>query len=99
MTTYGYVKAYRYTGDGTLQIQVRIPSIHGPYKQSDYKGQMIRNYTRDQDLPWYPSILLPHMPLDGEVVAITSLDESNTDFLIIGMTGGSYSSGWTNINE
>ena len=90
MIVYGYVKDVRYTGDGTMQIKVRVPTIHGAYKLSDYKGQKIRNYTADADLPWYPSLLLPHKPAEGEVVAITTLSDSPSDWLIIGLTGGSY---------
>jgi len=99
MTTFGYAKQYRYTGDRRLEIQVRIPSIHGPYSQSDYRGKTVRNYTRDEDLPYYTSILLPHLPRDGEVVAVTTLDKGDTSFLVIGLTGGSYSSGWTNVGD
>lgn len=97
MITYGYAKQYRYSGDGVMQVQVRIPSIHGPYTQQDYNGKTVRNYTRDDDLPWYPSLLLPSLPHDGEVVAVATLDEGNTQFLIIGLTGGSYKSGMTNL--
>lgn len=99
MITYGYAKAYHYTNDGTLQVQVRIPSIHGAYNQRDYRGQMIRNYVRDSELPWYPSVLLPHLPNEGEVVALSSVDNANNDFLIVGLTGGSYYTGTTNIGE
>lgn len=97
MIVYGYVKQYQYTNDSTLVIQVRIPSIHGPYKQTDAKGKKIRNYTRDEDLPFYPSLLLPHLPNEGEVVALSSMDSSENDFLILGLTGGSYTNGSTNI--
>lgn len=97
LITYGYVKGYHYTGDGTLMIQVRIPSIHGAYKQTDYKGQKIRNYTDDGALPWYPSVLLPHLPREGEVVAIATLDDNQGNMLVIGLTGGSYQSGITNL--
>lgn len=90
MVTYGYAKQYKYTNDGTLHIQVRIPSIHGPYKQSDANGKKITNYTRDDDLPYYPSLLLPHLPLDGEIVALLATNSSNSEFLILGLTGGSY---------
>lgn len=93
MIVYGYAKDTKYSGDGTLLVQVRIPSIHGPYKVSDYKGQKIRNYTKDQDLPWYPSVLLPYLPGDGAVVAISSLDDTSSNFLIIGLTGGNYRNG------
>lgn len=97
MITYGYAKRYMYTGDSTLQIQVRIPSIHGPYSQSEYRGKLARNYVRDADLPYYPSLLLPHLPAEGEVVALCSKDNANTDFIVIGLTGGSYYTGVTNL--
>lgn len=99
MITYGYAKRYQYTNDGTLKIQVRIPTIHGAYKQSDYRGRVVRNYVYDSDLPWYPSILLPHLPHEGEVVALSSMNGSNGDFIVIGLTGGSYHTGVTNIGE
>lgn len=97
MITYGYAKAYKYAGDGTLSIKVRIPSVHGPYKQSNARGKTIRNYVLDSDLPWYPSLLLPHLPQEGEVVAVQSLNSGNSDFIVIGLTGGSYHAGATNI--
>jgi len=97
MIVYGYVKGSKYTGDGTLQIQVRIPNIHGAYNKSDYQGKTIRNYTADADLPWYPSLLLPHDPDVGEVVALSSLDNSSSNWLVIGLTGGSYNAGSTNL--
>lgn len=97
MITYGYAKAYHYTNDGTLLVQVRIPSIHGAYDQSNYLGQAIRNYTLDKDLPWYPSVLLPHLPNEGEVVALASTNKSNNAFIIIGLTGGDYHTGTTNL--
>lgn len=97
MIVYGYVKGCRYSGDGTLQIQVRVPNVHGAYQLLDYKGKKVRNYTSDADLPWYPSLLLPHMPTEGEVVALTSLDSSPSNWMVIGLTGGSYNAGATNI--
>ena len=97
MITYGYAKNYMYTGDGTLMIQVRIPSIHGPYSQSEYKGKIARNYVRDDDLPYYQSLLLPHLPTEGEVLALCSTDNAKTDFIVIGLTGGSYLTGVTNL--
>lgn len=90
MVTYGYVKDTRYSGDGTLMIRVRIPTIHGAYDKSEYQGKTLRNYTEDVDLPWYPSLLLPHMPAEGEVVALTSLDTTSSNWLVIGLTGGSH---------
>lgn len=95
---YGFAKDYYYTNDGTLLIKVRIPSIHGAYQQSDYMGKTIRNYTQDKDLPYYPSLLLPHLPNEGEVVALMSTDNANLDFLVIGLTGGSYYTGVTNLS-
>ncbi len=97
MIVYGYVKDFKYAGDGTMQIQVRIPNVHGAYQKTDYKGKTIRNYTADEDLPWYPSVLLPHEPTEGEVVALTSLDKSSSNWLVLGLTGGSYNAGATNI--
>ena len=97
MIIFGYAKQYRYTNDSTLEVQVRVPSIHGPYKQSDAKGKVIRNYIQDNDLPFYSSLLLPHLPNEGEVVALVSVDKSNNSFLVIGLTGGNYHAGVTNI--
>ena len=90
MTTYGFCKEVRYSGDGTLMIRTRVPTIHGPYRQNNAMGKPLRNYTRDEDLPFYPSVLLPYMPKDGDVVVVTSLNDGNTGFIIIGLTGGSY---------
>ena len=44
MIVYGYVKGYKYAGDGTLQIQVRIPNVHGAYKIADYSYHITTNY-------------------------------------------------------
>ena len=96
MLTFGYVKGYKYANDGTLLIQVRIPSIHGAYNISEYGGKTVRNYTKDEDLPWVPSILLPHLPGEGEVVVVASMNYGKSNFVILGMTGGSYNSGATN---
>lgn len=90
MITFGFAKGYKYTGDGTLQIKVRVPSVHGPYSIRDYNGKSIKNYVRDSDLPWCDSLLLPHIPQEGEVVAIASIDNGNSTFLVLGLTGGSY---------
>ena len=97
MIVYGYAKDVKYSGDGTLLIQVRVPNVHGAYQKSDYKGKSIKNYTEDENLPWYPSLLLPHEPADGEVVALTSLDTSPSNWLVIGLTGGSYNTGATSL--
>lgn len=92
MITYGYAKDHYYSGDGTLQIQVRIPNIHGPYKIADANGQTIRNYVSDKDLPYYQSLLLPHLPTEGEIVALQSINDSNNEFIVLGLTGASYAS-------
>lgn len=97
MIVYGYVKDFKYAGDGTMKIQVRIPNIHGAYLLTDYNGKKVRNYTADDDLPWYQSLLLPHEPTEGEVVALASLDKSSSSWLVIGLTGGSYDAGTTNL--
>lgn len=97
MITYGYVKGYHYTGDGTLMIQCRIPSIHGAYKQTDYNGRTVHNYVDDGALPWYPALLMPHLPKEGEVVAIATLDDGKSNMLVLGLTGGSYSTGAVDI--
>ena len=97
MIVYGYAKDSMYAGDGTYRVQVRIPNIHGAFQKADYNGKTIRNYTDDNDLPWYPSLLLPQAPADGDVVALASLDSSSSSWLVIGLTGGSYNSGDTNI--
>lgn len=90
MIVYGFVKQYRYTGDGTMLIQVRIPSIHGPINKSEYRGQKVRAYTEDADLPWYQSVLLPYLPNEGEVVMLSSINASQSSgFVVIGLTGGS----------
>jgi len=91
MIIYGYVKAQQYTNDGTMQLKVRIPSIHGPFKQTANTRQ---GYTRDDDLPWYSSLLLPHLPNEGEVVALESVNGTNSsDYIVIGLTGGNYYTG------
>ncbi len=97
MITFGYAKGYKYTGDGTLMIKTRIPSIHGAYSLQDYKGKVVKNYTQDNDLPWFQSILLPHLPQEGEIVAVATLDDGNSTFLVIGLTGGSYQPDRTNL--
>lgn len=92
MIVYGYAIEYSYAGTGQLMIKVRIPNIHGPYNQREYRGQKVKNYTSDENLPWYPSLLLPHLPNNGEVVALLQVsDSTSSDFLVIGLTGGQYS--------
>lgn len=97
MIVHGYVKGYMYGGDGTFWVKVRVPSIHGPYTQQGYQGNVVRNYTQDTDLPYYRSVLLPHLPTEGEVVALTSMNDKSTELFVIGLTGGSYVSGATDL--
>ena len=97
MITYGYAKDHYYTGDGTLMVRVRIPSIHGAYKQTDYKGQTIRNYTQDDKLPYYQSLQMSHIPNEGDVVVLLSTNDSRSNMIVIGTTGASYNSGKTNL--
>ncbi len=92
MIVYGFAKDYKYANDGTLQVQVRIPNIHGAYSQSEYNGKKCRQYVQDNDLPYYPSLLLPHLPNEGEVVALTSISNAANDFLVLGLTGGFHNS-------
>lgn len=99
MITYGYAKDYMYRNDGTLLVKVRIPSVHGAYSEKDYNGKTVRNYTYDKDLPYYPSLILPHLPNEGEVVAVSSIDDSNSSFLVLGLTGGFYMSEVTNVKK
>ena len=91
---YGYAIDYKYGGDGNLYVRVRIPSVHGPLRQSEYNGKQVRRYVTESDLPYYPSILLPHLPAYGEVVALLAKDSSN--FIVIGLMGGSYINTQTN---
>ena len=96
--TYGYAINTMYGGDGNLYIQVRIPSVHGPYSQTAYRGKQVRRYVLDKDLPWYPSVILPHQPAQGEVVALLSVDDVGSSFLVVGLMGGSYVGTQTNLN-
>lgn len=93
MIVYGYAKDFRYDSDGSLYIQVRIPAIHGAYKQKDYKGKLPKNYVLDNDLPYYRAVLMPVMPSEGDVVAVLSTNSSDnhSNMLVIGATGGSHS--------
>lgn len=85
MITYGYVKEVNTREDGTLWIKTRIPSIHGANSQKEYGGKPIRNYTADDDLPWFQSVILPTVPSVGSIVALSSLNDSNSELIIIGL--------------
>lgn len=90
MIIYGFAKDYHYSNDGTFEIKVRVPSIHGPYKQQSSK----QIYVSDDDLPWYTSILMPTLPSEGDVVMLESVSSSkSSEYVVIGLTGGSYQSG------
>ena len=92
MITYGFAKDYRISGDGTLEVQVRIPSIHGPYRQVASKGA----YTRDEDLPWVICLLTVNLPVEGDVVMLQSVhDSKGSEFVGLGLTGGNYHNGAT----
>lgn len=91
----GYVKSYKYAGDGTLLVQVRIPTIHGPMDQKEYRGSTSRNYVSDDNLPYYQSLLLPHLPAEGEVVMLMSKNDKTTELVVLGLTGGSYYNNFT----
>ena len=90
MIVYGYARQTMYSGTGEFLVRVRIPNIHGPIDKRDYQGQKIKNYVEDSDLPWYPALLMPHIPTTNEVVALLSTNSANTEFLVIGLTGGQY---------
>lgn len=94
MITYGYAKGYYYDSQGCMYIRVRIPSIHGAYKQKDYKGAQIKNYVLDENLPSYQAAILPRTPSEGDVVMLQSTSEgTGSDFVVIGITGASYNDG------
>ena len=97
MVINGYVKSYRNEDDGTTSIQVRIPTIHGPMNLSDYKGKVARNYVKDEDLPFYESLLLPRSPKEGDVVTLMSRNDKTTEFIVIGLTGASYNKDLSNL--
>ena len=95
MVVYGYAKQTRYNNDGICEIQVRIPNIHGPFRQSDAGGKTIHNYVRDEDLPYYPAIISNEIRVDdGDVVILQDSNSGmGSDFIITGVTGASYYSG------
>lgn len=88
MIVYGYAKDTKTLETGELSVQVRIPNIHGPYRQADYMGKKVTNFVSDENLPWYKSLLLSRTPRDGDVLALL---QDGSDFLVLGLTGGQYS--------
>lgn len=90
MIVYGYVKDYRYTEEGGLLIQVRIPNIHGARNREEYRGSKVRNFVEDKDLPYYPSLLLKEHPALDQTVALVSTDSSNNSYLVLGPISSSY---------
>ena len=85
MLTYGIVKDYENRTDSTIWIRVRIPSIHGADDIKLYDGRSIHNYVQDKDLPWYQSVYLPKVPSKGDIVALEALNQSNNEFIVIGV--------------
>lgn len=97
MIVYGIVVDSKYEASGEFLVKVRVPSIHGPVDQKEYRGRRVHTYTPDSDLPYYHSLLLPHVPAYGEIVAIASTGDSSSNWLVLGYTGASYSSGDLNL--
>lgn len=90
MIVYGYVLDSKYEASGEFKIKVRIPAIHGPMDLKEYKGQRVRNYVSDSDVPFCTSLILPHEPAYGDVVAVSTTGDSASDWLVLGYTGGSF---------
>lgn len=90
MIVHGYAKSSMVEEDGTFKLKVRIPSIHGPYSLSDYRGRRPVNYVRDEDLPYYNSVILPKTVEDGDVVVLTTNNDDSSHFFVLGLTGSSY---------
>lgn len=97
MIIFGYALDSRYESSGEFKVKVRIPSIHGPMDQREYKGHRVRTYTPDSELPYVSSLLLPHLPASGDVVAIASTGDTSSNWLVLGFTGASYASNKLNI--
>lgn len=95
----GYAKDYYYDSSSCMYIRVRIPNIHGAYKQQEYEGQQIKNYTLDENLPYYRSIELPRAPREGDIVLLASTSDGNgSERVVIGLMGSSYNDGKTIID-
>jgi len=90
MVIYGYAIDSKYSDSGELSIQTRIPNIHGPMVPEQYNGKNVRNFVKTEDLPWYPSILLPYIPNYGAVVALIPTNIDKEEYMVIGLTGGYY---------
>ena len=93
MILLGYAIKYRYADNGTTEIQVRIPNIHGPMNKSEYQGKTAKGYVDEKDLPYYMSVIMPHMPSYGDVVVLESVSDNANRWVVIGLTGGNYSKG------
>ena len=56
--------------------------------------------TEDGALPWYQSVLLPHLPNEGEVVMLLCTNSSaSSSFVVIGLTGGAYTLNSTDLER
>ena len=93
MITLGYAITYRYAANGTTEVQVRIPNVHGPMNKSEYQGKTANGYVEEKDLPYFMSVIMPHMPSYGDVVVLEAVSENKHRWVVIGMTGGNYSKG------
>lgn len=90
MVIYGIAIDTRYSNSGELEVKTRIPNVHGPMSETEYQGAQVTNYTREADLPWYKSILLPNLPNYGEIVLLDSVNGANNEWVVLGVTGGTY---------
>ena len=90
MLILGYAIKYRYADNGTVEVQVRIPNVHGPMDLTEYHGSSANNYVAEDDLPYYMSIIMPHLPNYGDVVVLSSRSDAMCEWVVIGLTGGNY---------
>lgn len=95
MFVYGYAVDYYYTGDGSIMVKVRIPNIHGPWKRTDSNGK--KRYVEDENLPYYPGLVMPHRPNPGDVVLLSSTNNTMNNLVVLGLTGASYLAGATDL--
>ena len=91
MIVFGYAIDSKYEASGEFRVKVRIPAVHGPMDQLEYRGKRVTNYTPDSDLPFYASLILPHLPSRGEVVAVATTGDAPSTWLVLGYTGAQYS--------